>query len=148
MPTRICKVLLLEDRDIDALLIRQTISYAPSLQLVHRAKNGKEVLSYLQGAGVYADRKRYPMPHVLILNLEMPNRDGFHVLEWLRTSPLKSSLRAVALASIEHPAYLDEATELGARCCLPKPCEEAAIKEFAAKLEHWCDLAPPATTIV
>jgi hypothetical protein len=47
MDSGICKVLLLTDADAEALLIRKALSYAPSLHLVHNAKNGKEVLSYL-----------------------------------------------------------------------------------------------------
>ncbi len=139
-----CRVLIVEDREDDALLLRRAISHAPRLELVHHAKNAKETVSYLQGAGVYANRDRYPMPHVLILDLEMPNEDGFQVLEWLKHSELGAELKAVALAEREHPSYLTRASGLGARCCLVKPCQEQVLREFAQELENWCHSAPPA----
>src|SRR3954452_11019867 len=104
--SKMCRVFLVEDRDDDAMLIRQAILSSPSLRLVHHAKNAKEAISYLQGAGVYADRERYPLPQVLVLDLEMPNEDGFQILEWLKHSILGQQIKAVALAAHDHPAYL------------------------------------------
>ena len=140
-----CKVFMVEDRDDEALLIRRAIGESSTLELVHHAKNAKEAVSYLQGAGVYADRARYPMPHVLVLDLEMPNEDGFQILEWLRKSGLGAEIRAVALAAGEHPSFLTRASGLGARCCLVKPCHDDAVRVFAEELESWCQSAPPAT---
>lgn len=142
-----CNVLLVEDQQDPAMLIRRAISHSRSLALVHHAKNAKETVSYLQGAGVYSDRERYQVPDVLILDLEMPNEDGFQVLEWLKTSPLAHSLKAVALAPEEHASYLSRASSLGARCCLPKPIDDAAVQAFAHELEAWCHDAPPAAEL-
>src|SRR5690242_13541233 len=122
-----CRVFLVEDCDDDALLIRRAVAHSPQLLLVHHAKNAKEAVSYLQGAGVYANRERYLLPNVLVLDLEMQDEDGFQVLEWLKTSPLGSEIKAVALAAQEHPSYLTRASGLGARCCLVKPGREAAV---------------------
>ena len=128
-------------------MLRRAIAHADRLTLVHHAKNAKETVSYLQGAGVYAQRDRYPMPQVLILDLEMPNEDGFQVLEWLKSSELGSKIRVVALAAREHPSYLSRASGLGARCCLIKPCHEQALSEFARDLQNWCQEAPPAQAL-
>ena len=142
-----CKVFMIEDREDDAMLIRRAIGDTSSLVLVHHAKNAKETVSYLQGAGVYADRERYPFPDVLVLDLEMPNEDGFQVLDWLKRSPLAPSVKAVALAGANRPSYMTRASALGARCCLPKPLEDAALREFATELEEWCHSAPPARAL-
>ena len=146
--THKCKVFIVEDREDDALLIRRAISHTSSLSLVHHAKNAKETVSYLQGAGVYSDRDKYPLPNVLVLDLEMPNEDGFQVLEWLKHSNLGISVKAVALAAGNHPGFLTRASGLGARCCLVKPCQEEALREFAQDLEDWCHSAPPADAVV
>jgi two-component system response regulator len=145
--SKACKVLLVEDREDDAMLIRRAVAQSDSLILVHHAKNAKETVSYLQGAGVYTDRERYPFPDVLVLDLEMLNEDGFQVLDWLKGSPLARCVKAVALAAEEHPSYLVRASDLGARCCLSKPFQQAALGAFAAELEAWCHSAPPASSI-
>ena len=140
LPT--CKVFLVEDREDDALLIRRAVAQTPELVLVHHAKNAKEAISYLQGAGVYAQREKYPLPNVLVLDLEMPNEDGFQVLEWLKQSELLGDIKSLALAAREHPSYLTRASGLGARCCLVKPAEESTLREFARELKQWCQSAP------
>lgn len=137
-----CKVFLMEDREDDAHLLRQAIADCPTLALVHHAKNAKEAVSYLLGAGVYSDRARYPLPNVLILDLEMPNEGGFQVLNWLRDWSGASTVRVVALAAHEHPSYLTRASDLGARCCLEKPRRGSALRDFARRLEDWCRPAP------
>jgi CheY-like chemotaxis protein len=85
---------------------------------------------------------------VLILDLEMPNEDGFQVLEWLKRSGREREVRAVALAASEHGTYLTRASELGAHCCLTKPSGGATIEEFAKNLETWCHSAPPASELI
>ena len=139
-----CRIFLIEDCDDDALLIRRAVAHSPKLLLVHHAKNAKEAVSYLQGAGVYADRERYLFPNVLVLDLEMQNEDGFEVLQWLKSCPLGSEVKAVALAAREHPHYLSRAAGLGARCCLVKPVRESTVAAFASELESWCHSAPKA----
>jgi CheY-like chemotaxis protein len=145
--SKACNLLLVEDRQDDAMLIRRAIAHSPNLALVHHAKNAKETVSYLQGAGVYADRQHYPLPDVLVLDLEMPNEDGFQVLDWLKGSSLANSVKAVALAAADHPAYITRASALGARCCLPKPLQDATIQAFARQLEDWCHSALPASQL-
>ena len=50
-------------------------------------EDGEEVISYLKGEGIYADREKYPFPILLLLDLKMPKINGFQVLEWLHTRP-------------------------------------------------------------
>ncbi|MFO1499899.1 MAG: response regulator [Verrucomicrobiota bacterium] len=138
-----CGIFLVEDRDEDALLIRRSIAHAPRLNLVHHAKNAKEAISYLQGAGVYANRDRYPMPQVLVLDLEMPNEDGFVVLEWLKQSKVGHDIKSVALTGRERPAMMTRAEGLGARHCIAKPKREAPLAGFAQQLEDWCHPPKP-----
>ena len=44
--------------------------------------DGQETIDYLSGVGQYADRKRYPLLGLLLLDLKMPRKNGMEVLEW------------------------------------------------------------------
>jgi CheY-like chemotaxis protein len=77
----------------------------------------------LQGTGSYADRVKCPLPSLLLLDLKMPRKDGFEVLEWIRSQPDFFALRVVVLSSSEVQSDIDRAYELGANSYLVKPDE-------------------------
>ena len=61
--------------------------------------NGEEAISYLAGAGKYADRQAHPFPSLFLLDLEMPVKDGLSVLRWLGSSDDKQGSARRTLSS-------------------------------------------------
>jgi len=57
------------------------------------------VVEYLAGKGGYADREKFPLPGLMLLDLKMPWMDGFDVLSWLRRQPEFEALPVVLLTS-------------------------------------------------
>lgn len=78
-------VLIADDLEIDRWLLKDAFhSTASRFKVVGEVEDGEQVISYLAGRGEYADRKRYPFPDVLLIDLMMPRKNGFEVLEWLQ----------------------------------------------------------------
>lgn len=78
-------VLIADDLEIDRWLLKDAFrSTASRFKVVGEVEDGEQVISYLAGRGIYADRKRYPFPDVLLIDLMMPRKNGFEVLEWLQ----------------------------------------------------------------
>src|SRR5215469_4861398 len=78
-------ILVVDDTEEDLLLLRhafQKIDLDASVQIV---RSGREAMGYLSGSGCYADRRSYPMPRLLLLDLKLPMMNGFGVLSWLRS---------------------------------------------------------------
>ncbi len=73
-------ILLVEDNPMDVELIIDAFKEARLANKIQVARNGKEALEYLFGEGEYADRKQYPLPDIVLLDLKMPGIDGHEVL--------------------------------------------------------------------
>jgi DNA-binding response OmpR family regulator len=77
------KLLLVDDSDDDAFLFKRALRRHPNVRLVGWAQDGDAAIAYLSGADPYADRRQYPWPDVMVLDLKMPRRDGYEVLKWM-----------------------------------------------------------------
>jgi CheY-like chemotaxis protein len=80
----IYNVLLVEDSEDDVFLFSKALRGLPAFRLAGCAGTGEAAIAYLSGEGEFGDRKQYPWPDIVVLDLKMPGSDGFEVLEWLR----------------------------------------------------------------
>src|SRR5580700_10365315 len=116
MPQRakeIFYVLVADDSEADRFLIKTAIELVPRLQIAAEVANGTEAVAYLAGLGHFQDRRKFPLPDLLLLDLKMPFKDGFEVLEWLRTQNF-DMLTVVVLTDSMDPEHLKRALDLGA----------------------------------
>jgi len=116
-------ILLAEDNEDHVILIKRSFVHACLLNPVQVVQDGVEAIAYLSGDGKYADRKEYPTPGLLLLDLKMPNKDGFEVMEWIREQPALQGLRIVVLTTSERIFDVKRAYELGAHSFLTKPVD-------------------------
>lgn len=116
-------ILLAEDNEDHVLLIKRAFSKANLLNPLHVVDDGREAIAYLRGEGVFADRSRYPFPALMLLDLKMPNCDGFEVLKWIRNQKDLPPLRIVVLTTSERVFDMQRAYELGAHSFLTKPVD-------------------------
>src|SRR6059036_3970049 len=80
-------VLLVEDNEDDVFIMQTAWRKATVPNPLQVVADGEEAVSYLGGEGQYADRQKYPLPVVIFLDLNMPRKKGFEVLQWLRGEP-------------------------------------------------------------
>src|SRR5205807_5891563 len=101
----------------------------------------EEAIEYLKGEGKFADRQEHPLPSLLLLDLNMPLRNGFEVLEWLRLQPGLRRLLVIVFTSSQLPEDVNRAFELGANSYLVKPHDFKKLEETARYLEeYWLKL--------
>ncbi|EEF63203.1 response regulator [Pedosphaera parvula] len=92
-------VLIADDLEIDRWLLKDAFhTTASGFQVVGEVADGEQVINYLAGRGEYSDRQRYPFPDVLLIDLMMPRKNGFEVLEWLQEQSFPK-LRVVPMAA-------------------------------------------------
>ena|ERR1044071_8707436 len=123
--------LLVEDDRNDQQLVElefQRVSL--NIQLI-TVQDGSEAIEYIEGRGEYADRARFPIPHVILLDLKMPRVTGFEFLEWLRSkSPHRARfIPVIVLSSSNLEPDIDRAYSLGANSYLVKPIHWQSFRE-------------------
>src|SRR6266511_5552584 len=114
-------VLLVEDDETDILLLRRAFRNASIGNPVMEVRDGQEAIHYLSGDGAYADRVRYPMPFLVLMDLRLPKLSGFEVLAWIRDQSQLADLKVVVLTASDYVRDVNQAHDLGANCYLVKP---------------------------
>lgn len=92
-------ILLVDDNDDDLVLMRRAFEKTEFNILLHAVHDGVEAIAYLKGEDPYTDRNKFPLPAVMLLDLNMPKKDGFAVLSWLRTQPVLKRLTVIILTA-------------------------------------------------
>ena len=133
-------VLIVDDSEYDALLMRTVFERAWFTQPLRFARDGEEAIAYLRGDGVYRDRKQFPLPTVMLLDLNMPRKNGFEVLAWIREQPTLKRLRVYILSASSRPEDIERACDLGANAYLVKPSNLDGLLQLAKCLLAWLKL--------
>ena len=131
-------ILLVEDDPNDVLLIQRAFGKANLDNSIQVVENGEDALAYLAGQGPYADRERYPLPVLILLNLKLPRKSGLEVLAWLRQQPGLKRLPVVVLTGSSETRDINQAYELGANSYLVKPAAFDALLDMVKALNlYW-----------
>ena len=123
--------LLVEDDPNDVLFVQQAFKQAPACIRLEAVSDGLHAMHYLEGLGDYSDRRTYPLPDVILLDLKMPRVDGFRFLDWLRAKgPREHRLIPVlVMSSSALPQDVERAYALGVNSYLVKPVDWHEFKE-------------------
>jgi CheY-like chemotaxis protein len=138
--------LLVEDDENTAILFRFSLDKCKLENPVQVVENGDKAIAYLQGAGGYGDREKFPFPSVILLDLKMPGLDGFTVLEWIRKQPDPTgSLRVIVLTGSEDIRDVNKAYQMGANSFLVKPVDFSDLHRLTDAINGawvWMQNAP------
>lgn len=114
-------ILLVEDSQDDVLLIQRAFRKANLVNPISVVDDGEKAINYLSGAGEYADRSRYPLPVLVLLDLKLPRKSGHEVLAWIKQHSGFKRVPVVVLTSSTETIDVNKAYDLGANSYLVKP---------------------------
>ena len=138
-------ILYAEDREDDVFFLRRACRRAgfDGVMQIHSVNDGQMAVDYLTGAGVYADRTRFPRPDLVLLDLKMPRRSGLEVLEWIRAQPEMTELPVFLLTSSNQQADIERASALGANGYFIKPGGIGELATMVDELANAVGVRPP-----
>ena len=114
-------VLYVEDEESDAFFMERAFAVAGLRSALRVVSDGRAAIEYLSGTGVYAKRNEYPVPTVVLLDLNLLSMPGFEVLQWMRSQPRFAATPVVIFSSSPRDEDKEKARELGANEFLEKP---------------------------
>ena len=100
-----------EDNYPDALLVREVVREKQLPFEIHVVSDGEKAFAFLERAERDGEA---PKPDILLLDLNLPKRDGFEVLRRLRASTVLADTPVVVVTSSDSPHDIEQARELGA----------------------------------
>jgi len=131
-------ILHVDDDSNDLVLFQHACQKADLRCNLQNVEDGDQAINYLRGAEEFADRERYPLPTLVLLDLKMPRLNGFDVLTWLRSNEQLRSTPVIVLSSSNHDADVKRAYDLGASSYLVKPVGFDSLVEIAKSLsQYW-----------
>ncbi|MDB6053747.1 MAG: putative response regulator, CheY [Verrucomicrobiales bacterium] len=137
-------ILIAEDSEQDLQMLLRSFHNAGVQNPFHVVRDGLAAIHYLGGTGAYQDRSKFPFPSILLLDLNMPRKDGFDVLAFLREHSLSTNLLTVVLTGLADSRLIDKAYMLGAHSFLRKPTRPEELQNLANFFkDHWLLASPP-----
>jgi CheY-like chemotaxis protein len=132
-------VLLVEDDLNDIFLVKRAFKLALIHNPLQVVTDGEEAINYLRGDGKFADRETYPLPKLIVMDIGMPRRSGFEVLEWVKGTgrPLRR-IPVVIVSSSDNPDDINRSYELGANAYMVKPVNFKEVEHlFQSITQYW-----------
>lgn len=126
-------ILTVEDEPGHRLLIRKRLEDHGVKNTIVEAEDGQEALDYVYGQGKYSDRKTYPAPDLILLDVKMPKVDGFEVLQRLKSDPETKHIPVIMLTSSSRDEEIARGYKYGANAYITKPVD---FTEFSEKLRN------------
>jgi CheY-like chemotaxis protein len=133
-------ILLVDDDENDRILISAALEKIPFDDApLHMVGDGQAAIDYLQHA-CSANSSKDPLPSFVLLDLNMPRKNGLEVLKWVRTQPRLASVAFVVLTASLRTLDVKHAFELGAHAFLVKPPVLADLSRMLGCLREWLQI--------
>lgn len=114
-------ILLVEDSPDDVFFLKRALRHAHVEADLRVVTTGKAAQHYLAGEGEYSNRRKSPLPWLVLLDLRLPLVSGLEVLAWMRARPDLKHLSVVVLTSSLEDSDMRRTFELGVTSYLVKP---------------------------
>jgi CheY-like chemotaxis protein len=126
------EILLVEDNEDDILLEQEALADAKLVNLMYVVRDGDEAIAYLRREGKYHDAK---VPGLILLDINMPKKNGFEVLNEIKADPALVHIPVVMLTTSDSEADIVKSYAKGACSYITKPMDfdkfQEVVKQFA-----------------
>ncbi|GEO07130.1 response regulator [Adhaeribacter aerolatus] len=138
-PNRI--ILIADDDAEDCMLIEEAVEENQIQNSLYFVPNGEELIDYLYNKGKFSNKEKYPLPGLVLLDLNMPKKDGREVLKEMKADPVLRLIPVVVLTTSKAEEDILKTLDLGANAYIVKPVTFALLVELTKTLHnYWFEL--------
>ena len=127
------EILMVDDNPADIDLTSEVLAQSEGHFHVNAVKDGVEAISFLQRQGKYS---RAPVPDLVVLDLNLPRKDGCEVLSSIKADPALAKIPVVIFTTSQSNSDITRSYKLGANCYLKKP---GNLPEFIAVVQSMAE---------
>lgn len=133
-------ILMADDDDDDFLLTKKALHESKLLNKLIRVKDGEELINYLNGTGDYANQIT-TRPGVILLDLNMPRKDGREALKEIKTNPKISDIPVVIFTTSKAEEDIYRSYQLGVNSFITKPVTFQSLIDVMQTLgKYWFEI--------
>lgn len=139
-------ILLADDDPDDRQLTRDAFAENRLVNMLHTVEDGEELMEYLRRQGRYADQKNAPLPGLILLDLNMPRKDGREALKEIKADPELRRIPIVVLTTSKAEEDILRTYDLGVNSYVTKPVTFKSLVELIKVLgRYWFEVVelPP-----
>ncbi len=140
-PSKSIVILMADDDADDRLLAKDALSECRLAHDLRFVENGEELFDYLRRRGKYTSRADAPSPGLILLDLNMPKKDGREVLREIKADPELRKIPVVVLTTSKADTDIGRIYELGANSFISKPVSFDSLVEVMKTLgRYWFEI--------
>lgn len=134
-------ILMADDDTDDCMLARDALNESRLANDLHFVRDGEELLDYLYHRGKYTDPSLAPRPGLILLDLNMPRKDGREALREIKADPALRQIPIIVLTTSKAEADIYQSYDLGANSFITKPVTFASLVEVMKILgKYWFEI--------
>ncbi len=132
------KILLVEDEAAQANLIATLFKETGLLHSIYRCSDGEEAMDFLHQRNQFSDA---PIPDLVLLDLNLPRKDGREVLKELKSDPMFKHIPVVILTTSSNQLDIRESYGFHANSFIVKPSELSQLEKIIKSIsEYWAEV--------
>jgi CheY-like chemotaxis protein len=130
-----------DDDDDDYLLTKKALEESKLLNTLHRVKDGEELLDYLKGRGEYQGEREHARPGVILLDLNMPKKDGREALREIKSDEELKNIPVVVFTTSKAEEDIYKSYQLGVNSFITKPVTFEGLLQVIQTLgKYWFEI--------
>jgi len=134
-------ILIADDDAEDRMLLKEALEENRLKNALQCVENGEELLDYLHNRGKFTDKDKYPLPGLILLDLNMPKKDGREALKEIKEDPHLRLIPVVVLTTSKAEEDILKTYDLGVSSFITKPVTFTSLVQMMKTLStYWFEL--------
>jgi len=141
IPGKAVTILMADDDADDRLLAKDALAECNLNGELHFVEDGEELFDYLERRGKYAELANSPRPSLILLDLNMPRKDGREALREIKSHPEFRKIPVIVLTTSNADTDIAQIYDLGANSFISKPVTfDSLVKMMRILGNYWCEI--------